>query len=79
MEGFIADSPGFSSLEFNDITNSELGNYYPEFVAIKHLCKYRTCVHYHETDCEVKRLVDDGKIDQKRYDYYIKFLNELSN
>jgi len=75
--GFIADTPGFSKLEFQDFEADQLQFYYPDFFNVSTDCKFNGCTHTHEPGCEVKRLVDKGKIPQFRYDNYVSIYQEL--
>ncbi|MGX7173413.1 ribosome small subunit-dependent GTPase A [Enterococcus ratti] len=78
-DGLVADTPGFSSIDFLTIEAAELPKQFPEFVnAVKH-CRFRECMHVKEPDCEVKRQVASGKISQTRYDNYLQFLQEIIN
>lgn len=74
--GLIADTPGFSSLEFIDMTKEDIRDNFIEFNDYKEDCKYRDCMHINEDDCEVKRKVDDGTILGSRYENYVKFIKE---
>ncbi|MDC8921696.1 ribosome small subunit-dependent GTPase A [Metamycoplasma hyosynoviae] len=76
--GEIIDTPGFSSIEF-DLTINEMPTAFFSFREASKLCKFRTCKHYQELekDCEVKRLVSQGKIKQERYANYCSFLERL--
>ncbi|WP_153986787.1 ribosome small subunit-dependent GTPase A [Metamycoplasma hominis] len=79
--GEIIDTPGFSSIEF-DLTIEELPIAFKSFREAASKCKFRTsCKHYLESveDCEVKKLVLQGKIKQERYNNYISFLKRLTN
>lgn len=76
--GYIADTPGFSKLEFQDFEADQLQFYYPDFFAASSDCKFNGCTHTHEPGCEVKRLVDEGKIPQFRYDNYVSIYQELA-
>lgn len=71
--GLIADTPGFSSLEI-DILKDELKNYFEEF-GFK--CKYSSCNHIKEADCDVIKRVNSGKIAKERYENYKKLYEEL--
>ena len=70
----IADTPGFSALDL-EIDRKKLKDLFPEFKNIK--CKFDNCMHINERDCEIKKMVKDGKISESRYDNYIKFWSEL--
>lgn len=76
FNGFIADTPGFSSLEFIDMTKEDIRDNFIEFETYKGKCKYRDCMHINEDDCEVKRKVEDETILSSRYENYVKFIRE---
>ncbi|WJY28781.1 MULTISPECIES: ribosome small subunit-dependent GTPase A [Sporosarcina] len=75
--GLVADTPGFSSLEFDTMEKEELGSCFPEIAAASEQCKFRGCLHLKEPSCEVKRQVGSGQILQSRYDNYLQFLQEI--
>ena len=77
--GKIADTPGFSSLDY-EITNVEdLNKAFPELRRLSRLCKFRSCTHTHEPSCAVKDAVESGELWQSRYDNYLQFLSEIEN
>ncbi len=69
---YIADTPGFSSLDLSKYSREEIKNSFPEFQ--KFSCKYRDCYHIKEDTCSVKEAVSSGQILQSRYDSYCSFL-----
>lgn len=75
--GYIADTPGFSKLEFDDFESDQLKYYYPDFFEFSHKCKFNECNHIHEPKCEVKRLVEENVIPKFRYDNYVTIFNEI--
>lgn len=75
--GFIADTPGFSSFELNEIEPSELELYYPEFRERYGRCRFTGCSHISEPGCSVKEAVEEGLIDRGRYNRYILLYNSL--
>ncbi|GAA3017843.1 ribosome small subunit-dependent GTPase A [Tetragenococcus solitarius] len=75
--GLVADTPGFSAINFSEITKRELSKQFPEFVQASKYCRFRECLHLDEPDCEVKRQVATGDIAQSRYDNYTRFLEEI--
>ncbi|MCA0969249.1 ribosome small subunit-dependent GTPase A [Halobacillus litoralis] len=77
--GLVADTPGFSSLEFGDLELDQLPECFPEFVEVQNDCKFRGCLHNKEPKCAVKAGVEDGTISQQRYDHYVHFLEEIQN
>lgn len=74
--GLIADTPGFSSLSFIDMTKEDIRDNFIEFNDYKDKCKYRDCNHINEDDCEIKRKVKENVILKERYENYIKFIQE---
>ena len=72
MDGFVADTPGFSSLEL-DLTENEIRDAFTEF---GFNCKYNTCNHTHGNGCDVIKRVKEGKILESRYNNYIKLIEE---
>lgn len=75
--GLVADTPGFSSIEFAHIEAEQLGNFFIDIKEHAPYCKFRSCMHVKEPKCAVKQAVDNGKIIQERYDHYILFLEEI--
>ena len=75
--GMVADTPGFSSLTLDDISENELKEYFIEFDEHDD-CKFGgRCIHENEPECGVKNAVQDGEISKERYDSYIQLLNEI--
>ena len=77
--GYIADTPGFSALDFDHIEKDELKNYFVDIKDAGQECKFRNCNHIKEPNCNVKQLVDEGEIAQFRYEHYLQLFNEISN
>lgn len=75
--GLVADTPGFSSLEFDTLEKQELGSCFPEFAKAAEQCKFRGCLHLKEPSCEVKAQVESGEILKGRYDHYLQFMQEI--
>lgn len=78
-DGFIVDTPGFTSLETNFILKEELQFCFPEFYDFHDKCKFVGCLHNKEPKCAVKEAVDNNQINIKRYEFYIKTLEEIMN
>ncbi|AKG04622.1 ribosome small subunit-dependent GTPase A [Salimicrobium jeotgali] len=77
--GLVADTPGFSSLDFDPVTSVSLAECFPEIREYAPDCKFRGCIHDREPKCAVKQAVEDGNIHEFRYDHYIEFLHEIQN
>ncbi|HEY2420472.1 MAG TPA: ribosome small subunit-dependent GTPase A [Neobacillus sp.] len=75
--GLVADTPGFSSLEFTNIDAEDLTACFPELSKSSENCKFRGCLHVSEPKCGVKAAVDAGEIPNFRYLHYLDFLQEI--
>ncbi|MDV6376759.1 ribosome small subunit-dependent GTPase A [Sporosarcina sp. GW1-11] len=75
--GLVADTPGFSSLDFDHIEKEELRDYFREISEASVGCKFRGCLHVKEPGCAVKAQVDEGSISEGRYKNYLLFLQEI--
>lgn len=72
--GWIADTPGFSSLDFKHVDKLELAQSVPDFKPYL-TCRFRNCLHQSEPNCGVKEALMQGKIFQQRYDHYLECLD----
>ncbi|MFD2516456.1 ribosome small subunit-dependent GTPase A [Salinimicrobium flavum] len=70
----IIDTPGIKGFGVVDIEKEELGDYFPEFFALKQHCKFHNCLHLDEPKCAVKDALDAGKIPWSRYKSYLQIL-----
>ena len=80
--GYIADTPGFSSLDFetNDIIKKdEIADCFPEFSDYLGLCKFSSCSHTGDKGCKVIEALNEGKINPSRYESYVTLYNEVKN
>ncbi|NNV05065.1 ribosome small subunit-dependent GTPase A [Geobacillus sp. C56-T2] len=75
--GLVADTPGFSALEFDHLTLDELPHYFPEFRVYGADCKFRGCLHVAEPKCAVREAAAAGDIAPYRYDHYLSFVAEM--
>ncbi|MEA0554393.1 ribosome small subunit-dependent GTPase A [Lysinibacillus irui] len=76
-DGLLADTPGFSSFDFDEIEKEELGACFPEMAKIADDCKFRGCLHLKEPKCAVKAAVEAGDIRDYRYKHYEQFMQEI--
>ena len=73
--GYIADTPGFSSLDLN-LFKEDLAAFFPAFNHLYNKCYFTNCLHLSENKCAVKDAINEGKISKKAYECYQKLLNE---
>ncbi|CAI6023580.1 ribosome small subunit-dependent GTPase A [Cohnella sp. JJ-181] len=74
--GFVADTPGFSQLDFQELGIDEIGSCFREFRELSQGCKFRGCTHVHEPGCAVLAELADGGIAESRYAHYKEFMIE---
>lgn len=74
-DGYIGDTPGFSSIDLN-IVPEDLAVAYHDFEKYSQNCKFRGCLHDSEPNCGVKQAVDNGIISKERYEHYLVNLQE---
>ena len=71
--GLVADTPGFSALDF-EMDKASIRDQFKEFETYKEYCKYKDCMHDKEDHCMVKDKVENGTILKSRYENYIQFI-----
>ena len=82
--GYIADTPGFSSLDFENSTEriykDELSDCFPEFEEYKNSCKFSlSCAHLNDKGCAVVQAVNDGFIARERHESYVRMYSEVKD
>lgn len=80
--GFVVDTPGFSSIETNADLYSfkmSLADCFPDFSEYIVNCKFSTCTHTSEKGCAVIDAVNKGEIAKTRHKSYVTLLSELKN
>lgn len=70
--GWVADTPGFSSLDFSHYTPEYLAESILEFKPYIGKCKFRDCIHQNEPGCAIKEEVEKNKISKTRYEHYLQ-------
>ncbi len=79
--GFVADTPGFSSIEAGaDYSLKEnLTNCFFDFDGFTDNCRFSSCSHTKEKGCAVIEGVEDGKIEKSRHESYKALFDELKD
>ena len=72
---YIVDTPGFSKIDFHNMTNIEIRDNMKEMFDNLHNCKYSDCMHILEDGCFIKQLVEEKQILESRYKNYKGFIN----
>lgn len=77
--GYIADTPGFSTVDterYCRIPAGELTMAFREFRKLSGECEFSDCAHIKEKGCAVKAAVEAGEIARSRYDSYLRMYEE---
>jgi len=78
--GYIADTPGFSSIDFERcevIMKDELSDTFREFRPFLGECQFTSCSHTTEKGCAVLKAVKNGKISNSRHNSFCAIYNEI--
>lgn len=76
-DGYIIDTPGFSSFAVSDIDEKILHTLFPEFSPYTDSCRFHDCSHTVEKGCEVLEALKHGKISKSRHESYIAQYKEI--
>ncbi|MEO0572460.1 MAG: ribosome small subunit-dependent GTPase A [Bacteroidota bacterium] len=72
----IIDTPGIKGFGIVEMEKDELGDYFPEFFALKSQCKFNNCLHLDEPKCAIKKGLESNEIAWSRYRSYVQMLEE---
>lgn len=82
MKGYIADTPGFSLIDFTRFDfykKDDLVYTFREFDDYIGTCKYTKCSHTTEDGCKIIEAVNQGLIPKERHDSYREIYDTLKN
>ena len=74
---YLCDTPGFTSVAFENLPSEELRHYMPDVSKYDGQCRFNGCFHLKEPDCAVKAAVERNELSASRYDSYVKIYDEL--
>jgi len=75
--GLVADTPGFSRLDFYKVDLENVPVNFVDFFELSKDCKYRACTHINEPHCKVKEELKNGRILESRYENYKMIYEEI--
>lgn len=73
---YIVDTPGFSKIDFHQMTNIDIRDNMKEMFDNLQYCKYSDCMHLLEDGCYVKKLLSEHIILESRYNNYKTFIQK---
>lgn len=74
-EGYLADTPGFSTFEAEQYVKMEkekIADCFPEFAPYLGSCQFSDCAHVCEKGCKIVEAVEQGEIPKSRHISYVK-------
>lgn len=80
--GYVADTPGFSTVDlqrYEMIKKDEIAGCFPEFREYLGACMFTSCAHVKEKGCAVLHAVEEGKIHPSRFESYVAMYNEVKD
>lgn len=80
--GYVADTPGFSSLDLLkcvQVSTETLQEGFLEFHDYLGTCKFNSCSHTCEEGCKIIDAVRNGKISKQRYESYVAMYRDIKN
>lgn len=77
LDGKIMDTPGFSSLDFNNYSKEQIRDSFREFR--EYPCPFKDCMHTNEEECQIKVQVSKKEILESRYENYLNFIGGDKN
>lgn len=81
QDTYVADTPGFSSFDTEQmdiILKENLQYAFPDFAPYLGACQFHDCAHRKEPGCAVRQAVEQGKLEQSRYDSYLRLYEKAS-
>ena len=79
---YVADTPGFSSLDIESgelIMKEDLPYCFPEFSDYLGKCRFSTCTHTVDKGCKILEALENGRIHESRHSSYVTMYNEVKN
>lgn len=80
--GYVADTPGFSTMDLERYQlwdKQQLMYCFPEFEDYLTECKFSSCMHICEKGCAVLEAVNEGIIPKSRHESYVEMYNEVKD
>lgn len=81
-DGYVADTPGFSSFDIEEneiILKDDLPYAFKEFEEYIGQCKFTSCLHVKDKGCRILQAVEDGDIPVSRHESYCAMMEEAKS
>lgn len=71
---YLVDTPGFSSLQLDDLTLEDISKNFFNLQKLSQKCKFNNCIHKKEIGCNVR-----NNISKEKFHNYNKIIDEITN
>jgi ribosome biogenesis GTPase len=75
--GNLIDSPGVAIFGLAGLSEAQLAWGYREFQPYIGKCRFNDCKHVNDKDCAIRQAVDNGSINTKRYQRFLKLREKM--
>lgn len=72
--GCLIDTPGMREVKMTG--DEDVAESFDDIEAIALHCRFRDCAHVGEPGCAVQSAIEDGTLDEARYEHYVKLRDE---
>lgn len=76
--GLVLDTPGMRELQLWEADEATVGQSFQDVEELAEQCYFRDCKHENEPSCEVREAIREGKLEEARYQSYVKLQRELA-
>lgn len=76
--GAVIDTPGMRELQLWTASDASVGQSFADIETLAASCRFRDCTHSGEPGCAVQAALADGRLEQGRFDSYVKLQRELA-
>lgn len=75
--GWVGDTPGFSSMDFQHMEIEALAHSIPDFTNYQGQCRFNNCIHESEPNCIIREMVEQGIVSRTRYEHYLEIVTMI--
>lgn len=72
--GIVIDTPGMRELQ---LISGDMEKSFSDIEELAALCKFSDCKHESEPGCAIKKAIEEGRLDEARFESYKKLQKEL--
>lgn len=74
---FLMDTPGYTLLDIDLLDIDELGFLFKDFRPYLGKCYFNNCRHISEPKCAIRKAIEDGVVQKRRYESYLQIFQKL--